>query len=265
MDDSKFQKNIFLLWLQGWENAPWLNKQVAESWEINNPGWKINYIDFKNLKNYVDDIDYIYDDTNKFISLQAASDIIRLSLLKKYGGVWADATMLCMQPLDSWVYEAVEPAGLWMYHGNGAQMSKEFGPASWFIISEKDNYLITKWKQECDIYWNNNNRACSYFWMDELFKNLFNNDDKFREIWLKVPYLYCELDGQSHTLAHHGMEKDTPHIKELFLEKPPYALKFWSKWNDLFPDTNATMCKNSNGYYAIQMSKRKFSFKHNMK
>ena len=85
-------KNIFLLWLQGWDNAEWLNKQVAESWELNNPGWNIHYIDFKNLKDYVNDIDYIYDDT-KNISPQAKSDIIRLSLLKNHGGVWADATM----------------------------------------------------------------------------------------------------------------------------------------------------------------------------
>ena len=54
-------KNIFLLCLQGWDNAPWLYREVSESWEINNPDWKIHYIDFKNLKDYVDDIDYIYD------------------------------------------------------------------------------------------------------------------------------------------------------------------------------------------------------------
>ena len=57
-----------------------MNKQVAESWEINNPGWKVHYIDFDNLKNYVSDIDYIYD-TTKNITHQAKSDIIRLSLL----------------------------------------------------------------------------------------------------------------------------------------------------------------------------------------
>jgi len=75
-------KNIFILWLQGWDNAIWLTKQVAESWKINNPDWKLHYICLNNLKDYVDDIDYIYDN-NKIISPQAKSDIIRLSLLKK--------------------------------------------------------------------------------------------------------------------------------------------------------------------------------------
>jgi hypothetical protein len=257
------EKNIFILWCQGWENAKWLNKQVAESWEINNPGWKVHYIDLDNLKDYVNDIDYIYD-TNKDISPQAKSDIIRLSLLKNYGGVWTDATMLCMQPLDIWVYEAVEPAGLWMYHGHGAEMNKEIGPASWFIISKKEGYMINKWKEECDKYWNNNNDTSNYNWMDSLFKQLFYENDIFKELWLKSPYLYCDSDGQSHTLAGYRMENNTPHIKHLFETKPPYALKLWKHWNDLFPDTNTEACINSNAYCAIQLSKRRYCFKHIM-
>jgi hypothetical protein len=257
------EKNIFILWLQGWENAKWLNKQVAESWEINNPEWKVHLIDLVNLKDYVNDIEYVYD-VNKNISPQAKSDIIRLSLLKNHGGIWADATMLCMQPLDHWVHEAVEPAGLWMYHGHGGGMSKEIGPASWFIVSKKEEYIISKWKNECDKYWNNNNFTNNYFWMDSLFKNLFHEDETFKQLWLKVPYLYCELDGQSHTLAHHGMGNDTPHIKQLFETSPPYALKFWKDWNNIFPDITTEKCMKSNGYCAIQLSKRLYCFKHIM-
>ena len=42
-------KNIFLLWLQGWDKAPWLQKKVLNSWVINNPDWNIELIDEKNL------------------------------------------------------------------------------------------------------------------------------------------------------------------------------------------------------------------------
>lgn len=248
-------KNIFLLWLQGWENARYLQKQVAESWEINNPGWKIHYIDINNIKNYIDDIDYLYD-KNKQITFQAASDIIRLSLLNKYGGVWADATMLCMQPLDNWVFEAVEPAGIWMYHGHGGGLPKEIGPASWFIISKKEDYIISKWKEACDYYWYNNNSATDYFWMDLLFKRLFYDDEIFKNKWLKAPYIYCELDGQSHTLSTHKIENNTPHIKKLLESNPPYALKLQDYWNFMFPDKNSDLCKKTNGYYAIQLSKK---------
>ncbi len=256
MLEKNIDKNIFILWLQGWENAKWLNKQVGESWEINNPEWKVHYLDFNNLKNYVSDIEYIYDE-KKNISPQAKSDIIRLSLLKNHGGVWADATMLCMQPLDNWVYDAVELSDLWMYHGHGAGLNKEIGPASWFIVSKKNGYMINKWKEMCDIFWHSNDSTNYYNWMDGLFKMLLEKDNKFMDLWMKTPYVYCELDGQSHTLAHYGMDKNIPYIKQLFLEKPPYALKLWNYWNDMFPDITSEKCINSNAYYAIELSKRK--------
>jgi hypothetical protein len=252
------EKNIFLLWLQGWDKASWLNKQVAESWEINNPGWIVHYVDFNNLISYVDDIDYIYDE-QKNITPQAKSDIIRLALLNKFGGIWADATLLCMQPLDDWVHDAVEEAGMWMYHGHGALLGRELGPASWFIVSKPNNYVISKWKEACDSFWvhKQHGNSYNYFWLDHLFRNLLDNDELFKTTWLKAPYLYCEIEGQSHTLCHYGMEKHTPHLQQLFKESPPYALKFWNSWNRLFPDVDSEECKKSNGYCAIQLSKRK--------
>lgn len=258
-------KTIWLLWLQGWDSAPWLVKQVAESWEINNPDWNIEYVTLANLHTYVRDIDYIYDGA-KEIGPQSKADIIRLSLLKNHGGVWADATMLCMQPLNAWAEEAVKPAGLWMYHGHGGGMDAKDGPAIWLIISEKDSLMISKWKNACDEYWKNRSNTDSYFWLDGLFKKLFEFDVKFRNKWALAPHLYCESKGQAHSFAYYyKMELNNQDIKNIFLEKPPYALKFWWKgWQGKFPDIESTECKNSNGYYAIQMSKRKFIFKHQM-
>jgi hypothetical protein len=251
-------KRIWLLWLQGWENAYWLNKQVAESWEIHNPDWKVEYVTLENLSTFVTDIDYIYD-KNKYISPQAISDIIRLSLLKNHGGVWADATMLCLQSLHTWVDTAVSPSGIWMYRGFGGGMDINIGPASWFIVSLPNGYIISKWKEKCDIFWNANNYTENYSWMDTLFREAFETDDIFRETWLKSPAISCEADGQSHCLApyNHGFEKNDQYIKDLFLHKPPYALKLWTNnWLNAFPDIKSESCKSSIGYFAIQMSKR---------
>jgi Capsular polysaccharide synthesis protein len=259
-------KTIWLLWLQGWDDAPWLIRQVAESWKINNPDWNIQYVTLDNLHEYVCDIDYIYDETKK-IEPPAKSDIIRLSLLKNHGGIWADATMLCMQPLSSWVEEAIKPAGLWMYHGPGGRMAK-IGPASWFIVSEKDSLIINKWKSACDEYWKDRTQADDYYWLDGLFRKLFDSDLEFRNQWNLVPYLYCDAKGQAHAMASPDLDlmvSNTQQLKKIFQEKPPYALKFWwSFWQKKFPDENSTECKNSNGYFAIQMSKRQFIFRHKM-
>jgi hypothetical protein len=258
-------KTIWLLWLQGWDNAPWLVRQVAESWEINNPDWNIEYITLDNLHKYVHDIDYIYDKA-KEIGPQHKADIIRLSLLKNHGGVWADATILCMQPLSIWVEEAVKPASLWMYHGHGGGMDGKNGPSIWFIVSEKNSLMINKWKDACDEYWKDRIRADSYLWLDGLFRKLYESDIEFKNKWQLAPHLYSELKGQAHSLAHrNGMASNNEDLKIIFREKPPYVLKLWWKeWKNSFPDVSSPECKNSNGYYAVQMSKRKFVFNHKM-
>lgn len=249
-------KVIWILWFQGFNEADWLIKEVAESWRINNPDWVIVYLTSDNLHYYLQDINYIYDET-KTITMQAKSDIIRLSLLNKYGGIWADATMLCMRSLDSWIDDAIRPSGLWMYYGNGGDMIG-YGPASWFIASEKGNYIISSWKLKCDEYWKNRIECDRYNWMDFLFRELYESDETFRNLWDKVPRIYCEDYGQSHSLAHNnGMISNYPDLKRSFEVSPPYALKFWKGWTNDFPDTTTESCMNSNGYFAIQMSKRK--------
>ena len=257
------EKNIFLLWLQGWDKAPWLQKKVLNSWAINNPDWNIELIDEKNLKNYVSDIEYIYD-KNKKITPQAKSDIIRLSLLKKYGGVWADSTLLCMQPLNHWVFEALKESGIWMYHGHGSNLDSNLGPASWFIVSEKNGYLISKWKNKCDSFWRTRNNINDYFWMDSLFKYLLFNDEKFKKEWLKTPYLYCEEIGSSHTLANYnfGMHKNTKFLKDIFKDKPPYVLKLTSNFKEVFPKINSKKFRNSNASFVISISSRRYIYKH---
>jgi hypothetical protein len=250
--NPEINKTIWLLWLQGWDKAPWLPRQIKKSWEIKNPGWKVKLITRDNLKHYVTDIDYVYQDS---ISPQAKSDIIRLSLLKNHGGVWADATLLCMQPLDNWVNDALAPSNFWMYHGTGGGMDIKEGPASWFIVSGKGSVIITKWKAECDEYWKTRSSTDNYFWMDSLFKKLYETDNDFKTQWDAVPYISCEDPGQAHMFAEGAWKENTPEIKSLLDNNPPRVLKLWERrWTDTFPDTNSEECRESNGYYAIQLA-----------
>ena len=177
--------------------------------------------------------------------------------------------MLCLQSLNPWVDEACSPSGIWMYRGSGGGMNVNMGPASWFIVSLPNDYIISKWKEKCDVFWNTNDYTENYSWMDTLFRELYETDDHFRELWLKTPALQCEEDGQSHCLApyNRGFEHNNPNIKDLLLHKPPYALKLWTNtWNNAFPNIESEECKSSNGYFAIQMSKRiRYVYKHEWK
>ena len=220
-------KTIWLLWFQGWENAPELVKQVRQSWQHHNPCWKIMSLDQHNLKDYLSN--YPLPNTTD----QAKSDIIRLDLLSTHGGVWADATMVCMQPLDTWVEQAVEPSGMWMYHGR----DKGRGPASWFILSSSDTYIIKIWNESCKQFWSTNPTHVEYFWMDRLFAKLAMTDEKFFEEWKKVPHLYCEDYGSAHAFAGKVYQYH-PEIVDYIKENPPFAIKL-CKNGQMHPQTNA--------------------------
>lgn len=151
-------KNVWILWLQGWDQAPWLVQQVANSWESYNPGWTVVRLDNTSLAMHIDTL--LPND----IPAPAHSDLIRLALMKEHGGVWADATMLCMQSLDSWVPAALQPSGFWMFHGWGGGIQSCGGAASWFMVSEPESAIAAAWLKSSLIYWEGRKDFDNYFW-----------------------------------------------------------------------------------------------------
>jgi hypothetical protein len=241
-------KTIWLLWLQGWDSAPKLVQQVKESWEKYNPEWNIELVDSNNLKTYID-VSYF----NNVPTDAAKSDVIRLNLLAKHGGVWADSTMLCMASLDNWIYDAVRPVGFWMWRGRDWCT----GPASWFIISQVQSSIIQKWKKACDDYWESNTEVGEYSWMDSIFKKLLNSDADFKSEWEKVPHLCCEDPGEAHILAGKVNGSDTE-LQNQLQDNPPYALKL--SRHEFVEDAN------TNGNFAIKLALDGVEFKkHEMK
>jgi hypothetical protein len=252
-------KTIWMLWFQGWQEAPWLVKRAAQSWMIHNPGWDIKFLSFENITDYVRDEKLNRSD----ITLQAKSDIIRLNLLQKYGGVWADATLLCMQPLDNWIGKLIIPSGFWMHHGNGTGMSILEGPCSWFMVSRKDSVISRKWKEACNQFWDGIKIGTNinYFWMDELFKELLLRDPEFGSYWNRVPYVSCELYGGSHCLKYHrNFVGNSRLLKTTFLKRPPFVIKlWWRRWNDSFRNLTESECIKSNAFFAIQCAVKEVS------
>ena len=242
---TEFPSIVWLLWLDGWDSAPWMVKEVALSYERHNPGWSVVRLDSQNLKQYLD-IPYI-DNVN--IEAPAKSDIVRLFLLAKHGGVWADATMLCFAPLDSWIHESLMPVQFFMYHGRDGGK----GPASWFIISSNESYIIQKWKQAAEAYWSGRVKMHNYFWMDELFASLMQTDEHFLTQWHQVPYLYCEAEGQAAMLAD-KVQGNSVHLKQLLVTNPPYVLKLSHHG---FPEEPSESMQMMNGYHAIMQAYRR--------
>ena len=88
-DNSECSMPIWQCWFQGEENMPNSIKLCLQSIKEFNPDREIILITEKNMNEYIKLPDFIIEKYKKgIISRTHFSDILRLYLLKEYGGVW---------------------------------------------------------------------------------------------------------------------------------------------------------------------------------
>ena len=136
--ENNIPKRLFIYWHQGWKGAPDIVKRCAATWQEHNSGWDINLLDAKTI---TDKVNLPPAAKTLNLPLPALSDVIRICLLKKYGGVWADATLWCVRPLDDWLEAACVPSGFFAYDkpGPGRPIS------SWFLAASRECRIVELW------------------------------------------------------------------------------------------------------------------------
>jgi len=153
---TELNRVVWVLWLQGFENSPEVVQLCRRSWKIRNPTWQVVELSLANLSNYID-----ADSLGTLLALdippQKLANLIRLYLISRHGGVWADATCFCVQPLDHWIHGYMDsgffafrfPAAAWL----DEHMDSVFGGirdrsgdrilSNWFLAAVKGNLLAS--------------------------------------------------------------------------------------------------------------------------
>lgn len=144
--NKKIPNNIWLLWYQGISNAPHIVKKCVSSWQSKNPTWNVVVLDSHNLHDYVE-LD-ISRETLDNLSLAHQSDLVRLSLLSKCGGVWADATTFCVKPLDEWIHD-YGASGFFAFSNPGRDRIM----SNWFMASQRNSPICTRMYDQLSAYW----------------------------------------------------------------------------------------------------------------
>lgn len=104
-NDQK-ENNIWTFWYQGEDQAPEIVKKILQSIKENSGGKKVIVLDKNNIADYIKISDHIMEKVNnQTISLTHFSDILRVELLKKYGGLWIDSTMLVMDIIPDEIFQ----------------------------------------------------------------------------------------------------------------------------------------------------------------
>ena len=188
-------RKIWFLWFQGFSEAPLVVKKCYESWVKLNPEWEVIFLDQNNLTDYIDPV--LPDKKLNQLSKNHQSDIYRLQLLSKFGGVWADATTLCRVPLNDWLYDYLD-AGFFVF----IHETRSYGWISnWFIAAEKEHLIITKLERKFIAFFRDNSFCLNQQIQKErikflgLFLNRKFKTTRFWSSWLIVklfkvyPYL----------------------------------------------------------------------------
>lgn len=197
---------VWVCWLQGIENAPEIVKCCVNS-IISNVEGKIHIITYNNYAKYVTISEHIIKKHRcGIISKTHFSDILRLALLCKYGGIWMDSTIFMMDKgLPDYIYKL--PIFMYKFRCNmnmGYLEPKIF--TNWFIKSEKENpvlnvlykTLIEYWKEEKEYAYNLFHYVLRLIWdnyeIEEKYKNRLNiYDDRCRTLRSLLNKRYDEM------------------------------------------------------------------------
>lgn len=207
--EQKYSNFIWVCWFQGIERAPELVKTCYKSVKRWYPDNDIVLITKENFRDYVDIPEYVISKWEKGKILNAHfSDILRLALLIKYGGLWIDATVFCTGNSWNWLKEK----SLFVYR-NGWLDMEYINMANWLIYSKSNNEILIMTLNLLYDYWKNKNYASNYFIFHMFFKMA---TEKYSDEWKQVPY-YAQIDNHllANELANNFDEKRYDEIKYL--------------------------------------------------
>lgn len=135
---SKVPKIIWFYWDTGIENAPPVVSLSLYSWTALNPSWTVHTLDQATISRWIS-LD-LMSPAWKQMPTQKQSNLIRKALLVKYGGVWVDATTVCLEPLNCWLDPAPN-SGVLMW----ANQAPDRRICNWFIAAAQGDAFMKEW------------------------------------------------------------------------------------------------------------------------
>lgn len=160
---------IGVCWWQGEKAMPDIAKACFNSIKIHACNHPVILITKENYTNYVELPDYIITKVNQGeITLTHFSDILRMALLSKYGGIWLDSTVLLpFKNLDSIINPTKE---FWSCHHLPIYHNISRGGWTGFFLACGKNNLLPSFIYDFFLsYWKRHNKLIDYLLIDYTF------------------------------------------------------------------------------------------------
>jgi hypothetical protein len=207
-----------MCWFQGegHKSMPKRNRLCVKKWRELNPDWEVNVLDRKKIKDYVPEFfDIVRSAPPRRV--QAKSDLLRILLLEKFGGVWVDVSVYPTCPLSSFYPSVVNETGFFAYRFTKKNRPSHWGKkttVSWFLCADWPNhYLISKWR-EAFVYRFVTYKKWPYFTFHHTLTFLCKKDEKVRDIVNGM----VQIDQR---IPHSACHKDQGRIEPSYMYKRP--------------------------------------------
>ncbi|WP_074009136.1 capsular polysaccharide synthesis protein [Duodenibacillus massiliensis] len=175
------QKIVWQMWWQGMHTLPPIARVCIESCSKNcPPGYRHVIITKDNISDFIVIPDTIKEKLSRgYISITHFSDYVRVCLLNKFGGIWADSTVFFRAPppefvtssnlfyfqSPSWfIYNQSIPQNLAKGYLNlPSSVGTIHSGSSWFIAAAPQTYTLSYTKKILEKYWEEQNKLIDYF------------------------------------------------------------------------------------------------------
>ncbi len=116
------------------------------------------------------------------------ADMLRTAILADGGGVWVDASALCLKPLDHWLPSIFNQSEFFAFH----EPTPDRLISNWFLAANNDSGMVQEMFALFHAYWAwgpFQHGKPPYFWFHQLFEHLVQSRRDTRQRWSHTPKL----------------------------------------------------------------------------
>lgn len=234
-------QHIWVCWWQGEEMMPDVIKKCYNNLNKNSNGRVINLITKNNYTNYITLPEHIKNRVlNNEITITHLSDIIRMNLLKDYGGLWLDAAIWVTKPL------IIPRSSLYSLKQNlhSESLISDYKWIGGCMGGGKNNILFYFVYDSFCYYWNVNNKQINYLLIDYIVNIGYENIGSIRRMIDDIPYESPKIHIMKKLMNE---ELDYANILSIIEENPFLSLSWKNSY--LLKTTN-----NKSTYFSYFMN-----------
>lgn len=178
---SNIKEPIWICWWQGEENCPEIIQCCINSVRKNSNGHEVILINKENYNKYIKMPDYILDKLNRnMITITHFSDLLRVSLLDEYGGLWVDASLYLSGEIS---YDIFKKEFFTRKITNYVGENVAQGRWSAYLFGGAPNCILFSFLREVFLkYWENNNILINYFFIDFSIEIAYKNISEIKKL-----------------------------------------------------------------------------------